>query len=289
MGARPDRDREDDFLPRPAPPPSYFEGPPPSPSAAPSQFDGPLPAGSPAYFDGLPNSSLVPPAWDLGRPLPAAGPSQFDKGGGESALPGKALPPGAMPAPGRSQFDNSWSVADSSADQSESQAYGFHVPASLRDAPPELVERMRYYDDWAKANQRDARRDAWAFWGLKIPAIVASASAGICAYFQLTPVSVIGGGIATFCVIVDGVLPRGLLRNTHLRAVHDLRNLVADMVNQWETRSDGVSDREHSKRILSIAHVERQRIAQYIRDAEVSLKYEQTSSTIAQPPQSPGP
>ena len=34
-------------------------------------------------------------------------------------------------------------------------------------------------EQWAQGNLRDARHDAVAFWALKVPAILASASAGI--------------------------------------------------------------------------------------------------------------
>src|SRR5712691_9619715 len=51
--------------------------------------------------------------------------------------------------------------------------------------------RVHELEAWAQANKRDASRDVWAFWALKIPAILASASAGVWAHFGLTTVSVV--------------------------------------------------------------------------------------------------
>jgi hypothetical protein len=131
-------------------------------------------------------------------------------------------------------------------------------------------------DQWAKDNQKDTRHDAVAFWALKIPAIVASASAGIWAHFGLTTVSVIAGAIASVCVIIDGIHPRGMLRNTHLRAVHDIRILMKDMTSRLGS-STGL--RENAiRRIIRDVKAERKRIAFYIRDAETALKFGDASS-----------
>jgi hypothetical protein len=144
------------------------------------------------------------------------------------------------------------------------------MPANLRDALLEL-------EKWAQANKRDASRDIWAFWGLKIPAILASASAGVWAHFDLKTVSVIFGAVASACVIVDGIHPRGMLRNTHLRAYHDLRILATKMVGEWRTRTLNANDDNTARRIIRNAEEERQRIALYIRDAETALNPSSTA------------
>jgi hypothetical protein len=131
-------------------------------------------------------------------------------------------------------------------------------------------DHLAELNEWAEANRRDARNDAVAFWVLKIPAILASASAGIWANFQLTTVSVIAGAIASVCVIVDGIHPRGMLRNTHLRAFHDLRMLMSHMTSQLRSSA---GQRENSiRKIIRESEAERERIAAYIRDAETALK-----------------
>jgi hypothetical protein len=141
--------------------------------------------------------------------------------------------------------------------------------------PPDLQYLINELKYWAKANKRDAIRDAIAFWSLKLPAMISAASSGVWAYLDLPIVSVISGAIASLCVIMDGVHPRGMLRNTHLRAVHDLRNLVAKMMTQWRTRNRQAKEFTVISRIISEAEPERQRIAKYLRDAETSLENSQ--------------
>jgi len=142
----------------------------------------------------------------------------------------------------------------------------------LFDQSPEQVwnAHLAELERWAEANRKDARNDTLAFWALKVPAIVASASAGIWAHFEWTTVSVISGAVASVCVIVDGILPRGMLRNTHLRAFHDLRILTSRMTAQLRS-SDGKPE-VIVRKIIRESEAERERIAAYIRDAETALK-----------------
>lgn len=81
----------------------------------------------------------------------------------------------------------------------------------------------------------------------------------------------IAGFVAAACVLIDSAYPRGMLRNTHLRAYHDLRILATNMAVKWRTRGEN-SDADAAKRIIRDAEPERLRIAKYIRDAEIALK-----------------
>lgn len=139
------------------------------------------------------------------------------------------------------------------------------MPVDLRDYLEEL-------ERWALANKKDMRLDTLAFWMLKLPAIFASASAGIWAYLQLPTISIICGAIASFCVIIDGLLPRGMLRNTHLRAYHDIRMLIYQIINQYRSRPSTATADDTSRRLIREAEVERQEIASYVRDAEATLR-----------------
>lgn len=47
--------------------------------------------------------------------------------------------------------------------------------------------------------------------------------------------------VASIYVIVDGVHPRGMLRNIHLRAYHDIRILSTNMVSQWRSRESSAN------------------------------------------------
>lgn len=109
----------------------------------------------------------------------------------------------------------------------------------MREAslPPTLSAQLDDLEKWAIYNKRDARNDLVAFWFLKIPAILSSASAGILAHYSLATVSMFAGAIASVCVIVDGIHPRGMLRNTHLRAYHDIRFLASTMAIKWRSRN----------------------------------------------------
>jgi hypothetical protein len=147
--------------------------------------------------------------------------------------------------------------------------------ATVTGMPPELREHLMELEEWALGNKSEARNDALAFWSFKIPAIGASAGAGILAHFQLTTISLIAGTIASIAVIIDGVQPRGMLRNMHFRAYHDLRYLASRMVSEWRSRDPDRAENEIARQIIRTAEKERQRIAEYIRDAESALKFKE--------------
>jgi uncharacterized membrane protein YgaE (UPF0421/DUF939 family) len=152
-------------------------------------------------------------------------------------------------------------------------------PRPRKDAamPKPLAEQLGDLERWAEQNGKDARHDAVAFWTLKIPAIVASASAGLMAHFDLTSLSVVVGTVASLCIIVDGVHPRGMLRNAHLRAHHDIRNLTIKMTSQWRSRDEDEEDETTYRKIIREAEAERNRIATFVRDAETALSPKDTA------------
>jgi hypothetical protein len=146
------------------------------------------------------------------------------------------------------------------------------LPVSSSDEmPADLVQHLQELEAWASANSADALRDTWAFWALKLPAIFASASAGVLAHFNLITVSVVAGAIASVCVIVDGLHPRGILRNMHLRAYHDIRLLTTHIVAGWRSRGARSKPESVARRLIQSTENERQRIATYIRNAETAL------------------
>lgn len=138
-----------------------------------------------------------------------------------------------------------------------------------KSAEESLADYLAELEQWAGENWRDARRDAWAFWALKVPAIISSASAGVWAHLGWTTVTVISGAVASFCVAVDGIYPRGRLRNIHLRALSDIRALASDLTSKFRS-SEGQPD-DVVRQIIRESQSERQRIANYIRDAEAAL------------------
>jgi len=141
--------------------------------------------------------------------------------------------------------------------------------------PSDLRDQLLELEEWATLNRRDARNDTIAFWTLKVPAILASASAGVLAHFDLTTVSVFAGAVAGVCVIIDGVHPRGMLRNAHLRAHHDIRILISNMMSEWRSRNTNANIRNVASKIIRDAEKERQRIASFVRDAETALNFKE--------------
>ncbi len=125
---------------------------------------------------------------------------------------------------------------------------------------------------WAQGNRRDAFWDTLAFGSLKIPALLAAASAGIWAHLELTAVGVIAGAVASACVIIDGIRPRGMLR-TCTCAATTCAARVAGMMAQWRSRNWRAKAENVVTNILSGAEEGRKRTAAYIREAESALDY----------------
>ena len=143
------------------------------------------------------------------------------------------------------------------------------------EMPPELTSQINHYETWALNNKNDAKRDAILFWILKIPAILFSVSAGLFAHFDIKLLPILAGAIASLCVLIDGLNPRGRLRNIHLKAHHDLRNLQHTIITEWKKVSVVKPTVDESAKraaeILEEAHKESERIADYIKNAETAL------------------
>jgi hypothetical protein len=144
-----------------------------------------------------------------------------------------------------------------------------------QDMPSEFREELETVGQWAIDNKKDANRDRLAFWILKIPAILGSASAAALAHFKLDNFAMIAARAASACVLIDGLRPRGLLFSAHLRAAHELFKLHAEMISQWRTgRLNGRPPRPLAAEILDKVAPERSRIAIYIARFESSSVYE---------------
>jgi hypothetical protein len=140
------------------------------------------------------------------------------------------------------------------------------------DMPPQLQAFIGELDAWAALNERDVRRDAIRFWALKLPAILSSASAGVLALEHLGTIAAILAAVASACVLIDAVNPGGQLRNAHLRAVFDLRELEYDVVNNWRSGSlKGTASDQLAAEILDAARKVRERIFSDLKTAETSF------------------
>ena len=78
--------------------------------------------------------------------------------------------------------------------------------------PQDLAGYLSDLESWAEANHKDAKSDLLLFWLLKLPAIAASAAAGVLATLDQKTVSLVVGMLASLCVLIDGLQPRGTLR-----------------------------------------------------------------------------
>jgi hypothetical protein len=138
--------------------------------------------------------------------------------------------------------------------------------------PNALKDQLTSLETWAQGNRRDSKWDAMRFWALKIPAIVVSAGSGVSAYFKLNSLAVIGGAVASLCVLIDALNPGGALRNAHLRAFNDLRILQDRMKSEWQIGYLRNEDRDRlAAEIIEGATKEKKRISDDITNAETSL------------------
>lgn len=190
-----------------------------------------------------------------------------------AVVPPPSIEPAVLAIPGRPPSALEAEMRSAAAAPDAAMPFPATRSASAETMPLELRQQLNELEQWAIANHRDARMDAITFWSLKVPAILASASAGVLARFDLTTASLVVGATASVCVVIDGVHPRGMLRNIHLRAFHDVRILTSRMVSQWRSRSVAADDDNIARRIVRDAETERERIAGYIRDAETSLNF----------------
>lgn len=150
------------------------------------------------------------------------------------------------------------------------------ILSNISDFPIPLRQYLEELEIWAITNNKDAHNDKIAFWILKIPAIIASTSTGIWAYYQLPVVSLIFGFISSACIIIDSFSQKGTLKNIHTRAYHDIRNLQSNIINKWRSRAFNSNSKkskaQDSSKIIAESQNERERIAAYLRNAESAMR-----------------
>lgn len=139
--------------------------------------------------------------------------------------------------------------------------------------PRELAEQIDGINQWAKANRREARWEAFWFWALKVPVIVATAGYGLLAKNVGDNGLAWAGAIAAGCVFIDGFFRPGMLRNFHHRAYFELRTIADDLFDQWDAAALR-GDEAHSavaSRLIEEARKRKAKVASYLTDAEASL------------------
>ena len=140
---------------------------------------------------------------------------------------------------------------------------------SVEPMPEVLREKLKEFELWAKRNEREARNDTIAFWALKIPAILVSAGAGFIHSVGNPNLALITGMVAGALVLVDGLRPRGQLRNVHRLAFYQLREFENKATTLWTVgRLEAKEPKMLTAQILRLAQNELERISRYIRQAE---------------------
>src|SRR5690349_1280376 len=143
-----------------------------------------------------------------------------------------------------------------------------HVPAAYRR---QFIAEIEELERWAIANAEDAKRDSIWFWSLKIPAILASSFAGVFGYFDLKVATLITGAAGSVCIIIDSLNPRGSLRNVHIRAAHDLRQLQNEIKEKLRYSTPNQQFPELLESLSKRVQSEQSRIAEYLRESETAL------------------
>jgi hypothetical protein len=159
------------------------------------------------------------------------------------------------------------------------------APKTARES---LQNEVRHIKRWAEANRRDAKRDQFAYWSLKVPAFLAAASGALLHVLQIPLVGVVVDAIAAFCIALDAARPRGLLFNAHKRAAHELFALqqrVASDIDRIATLVPKGSQRSAYLKVYEYMQEEYARIAQSIKEAEANLADSKGShSSVSRPP-----
>lgn len=137
--------------------------------------------------------------------------------------------------------------------------------------PVEFRQELDLIEEWGESNDKEARQDKLAFWGLKLPAIIVSASGATLAHFKLDDYAMIAGTVATLCVLIDGLRPRGLLYSAHLRTSQDIFKLHADMISDWRRGMlKGLEPKALAAQIMADSVAERTRISNFISKIETA-------------------
>jgi hypothetical protein len=82
----------------------------------------------------------------------------------------------------------------------------------------EVVKNLR---TWAVANRKDAKRDRFSYWALKIPAFALAAGTSAFETLGVHSAVIVMGVISAMCVAIDAAYPRGLLYNIHRQASNE--------------------------------------------------------------------
>ena len=148
----------------------------------------------------------------------------------------------------------------------------FSAALNQDQAPRELAAELEGMWHWALNNRRAARRAAILFWALKLPALAFASAGGLLSYLGNKPLAISASALASFCILLDALQPRGRLRNAHLRAFHEITNRLSEAVSDWRVaRLEGSATPTKAAEIIVRTRRDAKSIEKFIEDAAASL------------------
>jgi hypothetical protein len=159
---------------------------------------------------------------------------------------------------------------DEASDAYEGRLPGAFAPESAIDDQIADLER------WALGNLSRDRREKTRFWVLRGVAFLGAAGAAVAVGFAAAKVAIVLAALAALAVAVDAAWPSGTFRNTHQRAVYDLRELQNTLKLRWDKVRLAHPDptaREriaHALALLDSVQAKREEIGKYLGNAEPS-------------------
>lgn len=153
---------------------------------------------------------------------------------------------------------------------SEPRALGTFAPERALDDQIADLER------WALGNLARDRREKTRFWVLRGLAFLGAAGAAVAAGFGVSKLAIVLSALAALAVAVDAAWPSGSFRNSHQRAVYDLRELQNTLKLRWDKvrlahPDPGARERvAHALALLDSVQSKREEIGKYLGNAEPS-------------------
>jgi hypothetical protein len=157
-----------------------------------------------------------------------------------------------------------------SADAYEARALGGFAPESAIDDQIADLER------WALANLARDRQGKLRFWVLRGIAFLGAAGAAVAAGFGVGKASIVLAGVSALAIAVDAAWPSSAFRNSHQRAVYDLRELQNTLKLRWDKVRLAHPDPQarervaHALGLLDSVQAKREEIGKYLGNAEPS-------------------
>lgn len=106
------------------------------------------------------------------------------------------------------------------------------IQSEVEKAKLVVEEQMKFLEQWFDQNYSESKKDRVQYWLLKIPAIICTVSVTALEAFDYGEAIIILGAVASFCVAVDAVFPRGQLHNVHRKAANEIRRLQHDVLTK---------------------------------------------------------